>query len=294
MQKKIVFCLILGMFFSLGAALPGSRVIIYGNDLTTVEKTRLSKDFSLPETVDPQTIKTLNLTEEEEYRLLKGLVPEEKIVNKANVGVYLEKLASGTGLKVENKNMSQITPHMIANASATAGISDTQVRATAPTLIPGTEVMVGIYKAYEDVTSEKLSEVAKRIAIQELTLTSELGEEIGKEKAALMVERAKERTLREQPISATEARAIINQSLKEQNLSITEAQTEQLANILLGMKDLSLKPEQLQTQLKNFAPVKQEETANKPASAITKFFAYLKSWFTNLFSYVGKLFSWRA
>lgn len=294
MQKILVFCLILGLLFSIGAALPGTKVIIYGNDLTTVQKTRLVKDFSLPETVKPETIKTLNLTNEEEYQLLKGLIPEDKIQNQANNAVYLEKLASGTGLKVETKNMSLVTPHMLANALATSGVADTQLRATAPNLMPGTEVLVGIYKAYEDVTSEKLSAVAKRVAIQELAITSDLGEEIGKEKAAVLVERAKERTLKEQPISATETRAIINQALKEQNLTITEAQTEQLANILLGMKELPIKSEQLQTQLKNFAPDKSEETTSKPGSTLVKFFAYLKSWFTQLFSYVGKIFSWRA
>ncbi|NLW46918.1 MAG: DUF1002 domain-containing protein, partial [Firmicutes bacterium] len=133
------------------------RVISFGKDLTVEEKQAVVKDFPLPIDVKLTEIKTLTVTNQDEWQLLKGLVSDEQIGTKAISSVFIEKRNTGTGLEIETKNLSLVTPHMIANALATAGVKDAKVVAVAPLLVSGTAALTGIYKSFEELTGTALT-----------------------------------------------------------------------------------------------------------------------------------------
>jgi uncharacterized protein YpuA (DUF1002 family) len=266
-----------------------SRVISYGSDLTPEEQIVVLRDFPLPEGIQPSQIKSLKVTNEEEWSLLKGLVPDEQIGTQAISSVYVEKLTGGEGIKVQTKNLTYITPHILANALATSGVADALVFATAPRPVSGTAALTGIYKCFEEMSHQTLSAFAKRIAAQELIETSDLGEKFGKEQSAVLVERAKERVITGKITTKPEAIKIIKQVAREQNLKITDEDQARLADLLLKIEGLNLNLTKLQSQLKNFRQVQEPKPAPASQSFLSKIIAFLQSLFKQLFSFVGRV-----
>lgn len=281
--------------FLLAILIPGlilaqtSRVISYGSDLTPEEQIVVLRDFPLPEGIQPSEIKSLKVTNEEEWSLLKGLVPDEQIGAQAISSVYVEKLTGGEGIKVQTKNLTYITPHILANALATSGVTDAKVFATAPRTVSGTAALTGIYKCYEEMSHQTLSAFAKRVAAQELIETGDLGERFGKEQSALLVERAKERVITGKTATKPEAIKIIKQVAQEQNLKITDEDQARLADLLLKIEGLNLNLTKLQSQLKNFRQAQEQKPAPAPQSFLSKIIAFLQSLFKQLFSFVGRV-----
>lgn len=75
--------------------------------------------------------------------------------------MYITILDDGSGLNVSTKNINWCTEQMYKNALTTAGITDADVKVTAPFEVSGTAALTGIYKAYEDITGNSLSSLAK-------------------------------------------------------------------------------------------------------------------------------------
>lgn len=288
-----VFWLMIGLLF-VGTTIAQNqqRIISYGKDLRPDERQTVVKEFPLPTNVKLIEIKTLTVTNEEEWQLLKGLIPDTEIGTKAVSSVFIEKRAPGTGLEIKTKNLSLVTPHMIANALATAGVKDAKVVAVAPVLVSGTAALTGIFKSFEELTGTTLTEKGKRIAAEELIKTGDLGEEIGKERAATLLERTKERVIQEKTTDRAEIIKVVERSAREQDLTLSEAQKQDVAELLLKIKELNIDLDYLQKQLKNFREAPQENLPPEESdSFFSKLIAFFRSLVDQLFSFVGRIFS---
>lgn len=292
--KKAGFILACLMFItSLTLAAPANekKIISYGKDLTPEERILIFREFPLPSNVKSEDLKSIEVSNEEEWKLLKGLVPDSEIGVKAISSVYIEKLSSGQGLRIETKNLTFVTPQMFGNALATAGVKDAHIYATAPKEVSGTAALTGIYKAIENLTGKALKPEAKQIAAEELIQTGNLGEKVGQGRAAILVERTKERVVRE---STGDITNIVNQTAKEQNITLTEDERKTLVDLLTKVKKLNLNVDELQSQLKNFQPEPETAPQTKPQSWLDKIIEFMRSLFTQLFSFVGKIFKQKA
>ncbi len=290
---KRIFWLLMGLLFiGTSNAQTQQRIISYGKDLKPDERQTVVKDFPLPTNVKLNEIKTLTVTNQEEWQLLKGLIPDAEIGTKAISSVFIEKRAPGTGLQIETKNLSLITPHMVANALATAGVKDAKVVAAAPTLVSGTAALTGIYKSFEELTGTALTPEAKRTAAEELIKTGNLGEEIGKERAATLLERTKEQVIKEKTIDRTEIIKVVERSAHEQDITLSDAQKQDVADLLLKIKQLNIDLDNLQNQLKNFRENTNENIPPKePESFFDRIISFIRSLVDQLFSFVGRILS---
>lgn len=286
----MVACLVCLVSLSLAASDDQKKIISYGKDLTQEERILIFRELPLPSDVKSEDLKSIEVTNEEEWKLLKGLVPEDEIGTKAISSVYIEKLDAGQGLKIETKNLTFVTPQMFGNALVTAGVKDANIYATAPQDVSGTAALIGMYKAIESLTGKTLEPEAKQIAAEELVTTGNLGKKVGKERAALLVERTKERMVKENVSSIENITKIINETAKEQNVSLTEEERKTLTELLSKVKKLNLNVDQLQNQLKNFQPEPEPKTETKPQSFLDKMIEFVRSLFNQLFSFVGKIF----
>ena len=288
MRQLIWVALFLGLLTPVLAV--EERVITYGNDLTPEEKTAVSRDFPLPAGVKLNAVKSITVTNEEEWQLLKGLLPDSEIGTKAISSVYIEKLTLGAGILVTVKNITLITPHMFANALATAGISDVKVAAVSPRLVSGTAALTGMFKSFEEVADRKMASVAKRIAASELIITGKLGGQIGQERAAVLVERAKEQVVSNKAKNSKEdVLKIVEKAAREQNLSLTKEAKDELTVVLVKVQDLNLNAANLRSQLKNFQAEGEKTPPAEPESWIAKIIAFFNSLFNQLFSFVGRI-----
>ena len=91
--------------------------------------------------------------------------------------------------------------------------------------------MAGVYKAYEDMTGQKLVEQAKEAGTQELTVVGDLAEEIGSEESASIVGELKQILNETAEMTDEEIRLRISEIAKSYNVSLTDAQLQQLVDL---------------------------------------------------------------
>jgi len=285
MKRFLTALLALAMSFSLFVPVAlaedddGEERVTMGADLTDRQREAVYQDFGIEE----GSVTELSVTNREERSYLEGLVPDGKIGSVALSCIYIKTLPSGSGLTIELHNINYCTEDMYINALTTAGISDAQVIVSAPFPVSGTGALTGAYKAYEDITGNTLSSLAKSAGAEELVLTGELAEYIGSEDATKMIAELKSMLDKTQDMTDDEVRVEIKNLAEMYNVALTSAQVEQVLSLVRKLEGLD--EDQLQQQLVGIA--KAAQTANTIGEVTSKVFEDVKGFF----SAVGSFFS---
>jgi len=253
------------------------EIVSLGADLTPKQQEEMMEYFG----VNPNTTKVIKVTNEEERKYLKGLVPDKQIGSRAISSVYVKLLPQGEGIMVDTHNISWVSKEMYANAMVTAGIKDAKVVVAAPFDVSGTAALTGIMKAFEEATGEKLSDEAKKTANEELVITGTLGEKIGKDKAA-------EEVIAKKLADENEIANVIRDIAKQLNIKLTDEQISQIVQLMKKINQLNLNVEMIKKQLEKIGvdvdKIKKTVEENKGIlkailDAIKSFFDWLASLF---------------
>ena len=212
----------------------------------------------------------LRLTNAEERSALEGYVDPAVIGTRSLSSVYLELLPAGSGMNVTTENISWCTPEMYISALATAGITDARIIVAAPFPVSGTAALAGIYKAYEDMTGQKLDDLAKLISTQELTITGELADEIGNMDSTSIVNELK--MMLDETVNMTddEIRQTIREIAKRYNVKLTDTQVEQLLQLCRSLEKLN--PDQLKERVEDV-----QETLRRVSDAKTQVVGFVQT-----------------
>lgn len=260
----------------------GKARVVMGADLDEEQRAQIYRDFSLAE----GDIQGLTITNQEERAYLEGIAPEDKIGNLALSCVYIRTLEENSGLTITLHNINWCSENMYRNVLVTAGITDASVMISAPYPVSGTAALTGIYKAYEDVTGEKLDESAKKAAANELFITGALAETIGSTDATLLVNELKGILDQTQNMTDDEVHKEIHSLAKSLGIQVTDSQIEQLVGLCRELEGLDT--QQLQEHLESIAgTVDSAQKTNAFFSALEKniqnFFTNIGTFFSNLF-----------
>ena len=287
-MKKIVaavLALAVGFTLFMPAALAdedGQERVTMGADLTDRQREAVYADFGIEE----GSVTELSVTNKEERSYLEGLVPDGKIGSVALSCIYIKTLPAGSGMSVEIHNINYCTEDMYINALTTAGISDAQVIVSAPFPVSGTGALTGAYKAYEDITGNSLSSLAKAAGAEELVVTGELAEYIGSDDATQMMNELKSMLDKTQGMTDDQVRSEIQNLATMYNVSLTSAQIEQVLSLVRKLEGLDA--DQLQEQLVGIA--KAAQTANKVGEVTRKVFDGVKGFFFAVGSFFSGVF----
>ena len=203
------------------------RRVVIGADLTEEQIGSVYEMLGLRRGEIPELV----LTNAEEHAYLEQYVDSTLLGTRSISCVYLEMLPQGSGLDVQTFNISWYTPDMYRTALETAGITDAKLMIAAPFSVSGTAALAGVYKAYEDMTGQKLVEQAKEAGTQELTVVGDLAEEIGSEESASIVGELKQILNETAEMTDEEIRLRISEIAKSYNVSLTDAQLQQLVDL---------------------------------------------------------------
>ncbi len=288
MKKRMIVAVIaVIMVFAIGmtsafAVQAGEKRAVIAADLTDDEISKIYDDFE----VSRGSVTELRVTNSDEREYLEGLVDDAKIGNVALSCVYIETLEEGSGLKMSIMNIKWCTTEMYQNALTTAGITDARVKISAPHAVSGTAALTGIYKAYEDITGQKLDETAKSAAAEELVITGELGELIGNQSATELVNQLKSILDETQNMTDDEVKSEIVRIAKDNNYELTDAQVKRLLELCRSLEGLDTA--ELQKRVEALANTlntanKAQETVTVIGEKIRTFFSNVGNFFTNLF-----------
>ena len=131
---------------------------------------------------------------------------------------------------------------MYKNALATAGISDANIIVAGPTSISGTAALVGIFKAYEEMTGDKIDEEIVDAAMDELVTTGELNESIDGDPETIeaMIAELKQQIANGALDNEDDIRAAIKEAAKKYELNLSDENIEKILALLTKLKDLDL------------------------------------------------------
>lgn len=253
----LIFCILSGMCMAY-ATVHESRAVI-GADLTDEQVAAVYGMFDITK----GSVTQMTVTNKEERQYLEGYVDESIIGTRSISCVYIELLDDGDGMDVTTSNITWCTPEMYMAALATAGITDAKIIVAAPFEVSGTAALTGVYKAYEDMTGQKLSELAKAVSTQELTITGELAEEIGSLDSTAIVQDLKLMLDETQNMTDQEIRDEIIAIAKQYNVSLTDSQINQLISLCRSLEGLDVN--QLKERVKEV-----QSTLNKLSEAKTQ------------------------
>ena len=287
-NTKRIFSLLLAALFCFGASSAamaidaGAERVTIGADLDQTQRAVIYKDFGIV----PGSVTELTVTNREERAYLEGLVSDQKIGSVALSCVYIKTLAAGSGLQITTNNINWCTREIYVNALTTAGITDAEVRVSAPFPVSGTAALTGIYKAYEDITGESLNDLAKVVAAEEMVITGNLTELLGSVDAATLVNELK--LILEQTKNMSDEQVIeeIKAIAAHLNVSLTDGQIQQLLSLCRSMEklnadELAAKVTSLTQTLETAG--KAQQTFSKVVTDVKNFFVSIGTFFTNLF-----------
>ena len=282
MQKKLIsFLMILTVLLSLGVAAyadNGQSRAVIGADLSDEQVESVYTLFG----VKRGDVAELKVTNAEERSYLQGYVDESIIGTRSISCVYVQLLDDGSGMSVTTSNITWCTPEMYISALATAGITDANVIVAAPFEVSGTAALTGVYKAYEDITGEKLDDLAKLVSTQELTITGELAEEIGNMDSTAIVNDLKLILDETKNMTDDEIRQEIIAIAAQYNVTLTDSQIKQLIDLCRSLEKLDgdalkARVEEVQQTLKKVSDAKTQvvgfvQTVKKVVTSIKSFF----------------------
>lgn len=225
---------ILASFTTAFAASSGEKRAVIGADLSEADVLKVYEAFGIKRGDVPE----MTITNADEREYLGGYVDESLIGARSISCVYIEVLPQGSGLDVTAKNVTWCAPEMYVNAIATAGITDAKIIVAAPFAVSGTAALTGIYKAYEDITGNKLDESAKLIGTQELTVTASLADQIGAYDSASIVNDLKSILSETVSMTDVELGAAIAEIADKYNVKLTDTQMSQLISLCRSMEKL--------------------------------------------------------
>lgn len=256
-----------------------------GADLTGEQRSTVLGLLDVTEE-DLQNVKVGTVTNAEEHQAFDSYLDKSVTGTKALSCAKVVQREEGYGLQVKTQNIDYCTTAMYQNAMATAGMKDADVIVAGPIKLSGTAALLGVTKAYSELTGEPLKAESIDAAAQEIVITSEVGEVAGdQEKAAELIASVKE-AVAEGSIDADKVEETIDKAAEQIGIEVTDDQKDRIGELMGKIDGLNLDVNSLKQQVSGLY----DQIKSKGIDlGISKEEAM--NWFQKLIAWIKSLFS---
>lgn len=229
------------------------------------------------------------VTNAEEHSYLDSYIASSEIGSKSLSSVVVVQKEKGSGLNITTRNISYCTQGMYQNACATAGITDADIIVAGPSSISGTAALVGIFKAYSEMTGKEISPEIIDGALNELVVTGRLENSVSGVDATdmeKMIAALKQEMVEQGLDNPDSIRDAVDDACNEYNVSLTDDEKEQIVNLLVKLSTLDLNPDVLnkaQNVLNQISASVDEEDVAKAKNFLEKLWQAVKEFLQSLF-----------
>ncbi len=203
------------------------KVVTLGADLSDEQKNTMLKYFK----VDSSQAQIIYVTNQDERDHLSSYVPLEQIGTRTVSCAYVKPTTSG-GIKVRTANLNWVTCNMIASSLSTSGVTNCEVVAACPFEVSGTGALTGIQMAYETASGQKLDETKKKLATEEMVVTGNLADSVGKNDATTVINQAKMQVIADNVQNADDIYNIVVNISNNNNVTLTDDEINTIVNLL--------------------------------------------------------------
>jgi len=177
----------------------------------------------------------------EEHQYLDSYIEKSKIGSKSLSSIVIVERKDGSGLNISTNNVTYCTVGMYKNALATAGIQNANIIVAAPFPISGTAALVGIFKAYTQMTGDVIDEENIDAALNELVVTGQL--EAGgadSDEVEGMIAYVKQAVVEHDLSDESEIRKAIAEGCDKFGITLTDEEVNEIVKLMLKISDLDL------------------------------------------------------
>ncbi|MBE1303097.1 DUF1002 domain-containing protein [Clostridium botulinum] len=257
------------------------KVVTLGADLTNEQKEEMLKYFG----VTRKEANVMEVNKEEEDKYLAGVATRKQIGTKSISCAYVEPTDKG-GLNISTHNIYWVTENMIRNALITAGVENANVKVGAPFNVSGTAALTGILKGFESSKGgKKIDEVKKKVANEEMVVTGNLGEKIGQDEAANLINEVKKEVVKEKPKTEKEIKNIVKDATNNYGYKLSDEDMQKITALMDKINGLDLDFKQIKDQLNQVSnKLKDVVTSEEAKGFFSKLWEGIKDFFDNIFS----------
>lgn len=227
------------------------------------------------------------VTNAEEHQYLDAYIDSSQIGSKSWSSIVIVEREKGNGLNISTNNISYCTVGMYKNALTTAGITDADIIVAGPTSISGTAALVGIFKAYQEMTGDTISDNVVDAALNELVITGQLEDSI----AGLSDEEVEEfiayikSVIAENNLSdEASINDAIDDACEKYGVTLSDDERQQIVDLLLKITSLGIDLNGLVDYASSLY------NSFKNGGGDTGVFSSIGTFFSNIFSSVGDFF----
>ncbi len=241
-RKSIAVILAFALAFtmsmsSVAFAAEGEGYLSLGADLSETERNTVMDLLGVD---DPENYNVIYVTNAEEHKYLDSYVDTNQIGDRALSSVLIRE-KSGDDIDVEIHNIGYCTEGMYRNALQTAGVEGADVVVAGPFEISGTAALVGTIKAYEKMSGETVDDEVIEGAVDELTTTGEVGEEIGdKEAAEDIISTVKEQLAENPDMTDEEIEEAIKEAANEAGYDLSQGTVDKAKKMIQNLQGLNI------------------------------------------------------
>ena len=225
-----------------------------GSDLTMAQRNTVLALMGIKEQ-DLDNYEVSYVTNKEEHEYLGDYISSSEIGSRSLSSVVIAQGNKGDGLNISTYNINYCTVGMYKNALATAGISDANIIVAGPFELSGTAALVGILKAYKDMTGEEVDDELVDAAMDELVTTGKLNESIDadEEDVEALIADLKEQLSDGSLDSDEDIEEVISDTAKKYEISLSDEDIQMLKDLLNKLKSLDLDWDKIADQASDWA-----------------------------------------
>ncbi len=177
----------------------------------------------------------------EEHQYLDSYIDSSKIGTKSLSSIVIMEREKGNGINVSTNNITYCTVGMYKNALATAGIENADIIVAAPFPISGTAALVGVFKAYKEMTGDEIDEENIDAALHELVVTGAL-ESAGADSDEVegMIAYVKQAIVEHDLSDEADIRSAIEEGCEKFNITLTDEERAEVVKLMKKISDLDL------------------------------------------------------
>lgn len=265
----------------------GVPIVVYGANLSEAEKESVKKSLKVNE--EPE-VEEITVSGQDLAKYIKDSNSSSRMYSSAKI----TRKNAGEGLVIEivtPSNITQVTSEMYANAMLTAGIEDATVQVAAPKAVTGHSALVGIYKAYEVTTGEKLDTERTDVANDELSVATTLTQSAGVDdaKVAELLTEIKKEIAESKPATKEEVEKIVQEQLNKLDINLSEKDRQLLVDLMNKISKLDIDFSKWSKQLDDISSTIKEKFGSLMED--TGFWESVKNFFANLKDTIASWFS---
>lgn len=256
------------------------KVVTLGADLTNEQKEEMLKYFG----VTRKEANVMEVNKEEEDKYLAGVATRKQIGTKSISCAYVEPTDKG-GLNISTHNIYWVTESMIRNALITAGVENANVKVGSPFNVSGTAALTGILKGFESSKGgKKIDEEKKKVANEEMVVTGNLGEKIGQDEAANLINEVKKEVVKEKPKTEKEIKNIVKDATNKYDYKLSDEDMQKITALMDKINGLDLDFKQIKDQLNQVSnKLKDVVTSEEAKGFFGNIWKGIRDFFDNIF-----------